>query len=426
MEKSTNSPPSSNMQRQLQSMGKTRRETPPEPGGTETSGPAGPTHTGGGRDPRCRLRAAEGNAPAAPPGEPVSLEPPLGRSRESRLPPALGPRRRACGSPERRPNARLAEAAGSGESVAREVVGPQRRPPREAGEMGPGVGVQPRGSSGSMRSGALTLKRIFSKKEREAPTAFPVGPAHVTGAPGPPARPPYRAPRPRRAAAASLRPAGRSVSALRGPGPTPSARRRRRAPPAPPSLAPGRRGQPRGLGRAPPAPAPHPASRPVRLGGGGAGPRPPSPHLRHAPRSPSRGGVGPRGRGSSGSRAPHPDAFGPPPQRPRPAGRRVPPPEPAARPASASSAPPPPAPATPAAGRRGALPRPRARARARRAGGGRSARAAEGAGARRGLACCCPRSARALPGVQRGALGGCPWGAGGLGGWERGVGRDAA
>lgn len=410
------------MQRQLQSMGKTRRETPPEPGGTETSGPAGPTHTGGGgtRDVACGQRREtlprllrESRCPWSP----HSAAP---GSRGCRPPWARGGER--CGSPERRPNARLAEAAGSGERVAREVVGPQRRPPREAGEMGPGVGVQPRGSSGSMRS----LKRIFSKKEREAPAAFPAGPAHVTGAPGPPARPPYRAPRPRRAAAASLRPAGRSVSALRGPGPTPSARRRRRAPPAPPSLAPGRRGQPRGLGRAPPAPAPHPASRPVRLGGGGAGPRPPSPHLRHAPRSPSRGGVGPRGRGSSGSRAPHPDAFGPPPQRPRPAGRRVPPPEPAARPASASSAPPPPAPATPAAGRRGALPRPRARARARRAGGGRSARAAEGAGARRGLACCCPRSARALPGVPRGALGGCPWGAGGLGGWERGVGRDAA
>ncbi|KAM7051744.1 uncharacterized protein WM277_008694 [Molossus nigricans] len=137
-------------------------------------------------------------------------------------------------------------------------------------------------------------------------------PRRLPTSPAPPARPrppPYRAPRPRRAAAASLRPARRSVSALRGR----RARRplrllvlvllvfaaeHRRAA----RLAPGRPGQPRRLGRAPPTPAPHPAWPPVRLGGGDAG----LPAAASQTPPPSRttlarpGGVGP-GLRSSGS-----------------------------------------------------------------------------------------------------------------------------
>lgn len=128
--KGTNSPPSSNMQRQLQSIGKTRRELHGSLREQRPLAPRGPRTPGGGtRDvargqrretlPRLlRERRCPWSPHSAAPG-----------SRGCRPPWARGGER--CGRPERRPNARLAEAAGSagsgrGRRWARSAVRPGR------------------------------------------------------------------------------------------------------------------------------------------------------------------------------------------------------------------------------------------------------------------------------------------------------------
>lgn len=152
--------------------------------------------------------------------------------------------------------------------------------------------------------------------------------AHVSGAPGQPARPPAR-PRltePRGPAA----PPRRRCAPLSAPC-LPSAgwaRRLRPPPPPPPRLAPGRPGPPRGLGRAPPAPAPHPASPPRQARGRRLLAAASGRHLRRAARSP------PEAASTTGPprRAAEPLARTP---------RAAPAPLVRARSASASSAPPP-------------------------------------------------------------------------------------
>lgn len=207
--------------------------------------------------------------------------------------------------------------------------------------------------------------------------------AHVSGAPGQPARPParppapYRTPRPRRAAAASLRAALRSVSALRGLGPPSSSAAASAAAAAlsagPPRAAAGARpGAPRASASSRHA-APSGAGAPAEGRGLGS-----APQARSA--LPSRGRLDHRA-AAARCRAPRPHASGRPrPAGPRPLGLRL--------QRSASSAP-----ATRAAGEE-ARRRGREHARARRAQGAR-ARRAQGARARpprapRGLACCCP------------------------------------
>lgn len=127
----------------------------------------------------------------------------------------------------------------------------------------------------------LYFKKNFSREGKPGPPALPCGacPRHRRPRPsrGPrlteprgPAAPPRRRCAP---LAAPCLPCG-------APGPTPSLSSsssssswsRSSPPPSAaraPSLAPGRPGQPRGLGRAPPAPAPHPAAPPRQARGRG-------------------------------------------------------------------------------------------------------------------------------------------------------------
>lgn len=151
--------------------------------------------------------------------------------------------------------------------------------------------------------------------------------AHVSGAPGQPARPRAR-PRltePRGPAA----PPRRRCAPLSAPClPSAGWARRLRPPPPPPRLAPGRPGPPRGLGRAPPAPAPHPASLPRQARGRRLRAAASGRHLRRAARS------SPEAASTTGPprRAAEPLARTP---------RAAPAPLVRARSASASSAPPP-------------------------------------------------------------------------------------
>jgi hypothetical protein len=207
--------------------------------------------------------------------------------------------------------------------------------------------------------------------------------AHVSGAPGQPARPPapYRAPRPRRAAAASLRAALRSVSALRGLGP-PSSSAAAAPSAGPPRAAAGARpGAPRASASSRLA-APSGAGAPAAGRGLGSAPQ-------ASGALPFRGRHDPRAAAAAAARcrAPSPARLGsPPPRWSAPAW----PPPPALRLLCTRDA---------RSGRRGAPPRPRARARARRAQGAR----ARPPRAHRGLACCCPGKACARRGARLGA-----------------------
>lgn len=146
--------------------------------------------------------------------------------------------------------------------------------------------------------------------------------AHVSGAPGQPARPPAR-PRltePRGPAA----PPRRRCAPLSAPClPSAGWARRPRPPPPPPRLATGRPGPPRGLGRAPPAPAPHPASPPRQARGRRLRAAASGRHLRRAARSPPEAASTP-GPLLRAAEPPRPHASGRPrPAAPRPLGLRL-------------------------------------------------------------------------------------------------------
>lgn len=165
----TKSPASSTMQQQLQPIRATRG-TSPRASASRGVGPGPP------RTPAAALRAR-------PPGAPA---------RSSAARGAPGPRRR-------RPR-----AAG----------GPRPAPPRRLGRRAP----RDRETRDGRRSldPEPSLQKEFSAGGNARPPQ--PSPRRLPTSPAPPARPPppYRAPRPRRAAAASLRPARRSVSAARG------------------------------------------------------------------------------------------------------------------------------------------------------------------------------------------------------------------
>lgn len=241
--KALKSPAPSNVQRQLQPIRKMR-----------------------GKTPRARQRARRGAGTARAPGAPV----PRARSAAAgREPP--GPVRRGRGE--------VVGAGGCGPIAVR-----PGRPRRE-----PGWGVEGGGRGKPEMAFQehsipnLYFKKNFSPKGKPGPPALPCGacPRHWRPRPsrGPrlteprgPAAPPRRRCAP---LAAPCLPCG-------APGPTPSPSSsssssssswsRSSPPPSAaraPSLAPGRPGQPRGLGRAPPAPAPHPAAPPRQARGRG-------------------------------------------------------------------------------------------------------------------------------------------------------------
>lgn len=287
--------------------------------------------------------------------------------------------------PEMRPKPSLAEAVGNGRCergrrTARSPVPPVGWGNESGGEGGQGT---PEMVFRNIRSGTFTLKRISSKKESKAPTA----PAHVTGAPSPPAAPalPSPAAPPRRRGLAAPRSPLR-VCPPRAPGPPPSPPPPSPPPPLRPPPGPRRRAPPRrepsawppwaAAGAWPGAPRASASSRLAARQARGRGRRAPGRGLT-VPTSDTHHARPPRRRWPGSAilrlRAPHPPPSG----RPRPVRRRAPagarrlPSLRLLRSASSCTS-------TPAAERRGAPLRPRARARAR--GGGRSARAAAGGG----------------------------------------------
>lgn len=182
--------------------------------------------------------------------------------------------------PETRPNPSSADAVGDrrcerGRQSARSPV-----PPGGWGNESGGDGGNSRWSFKNIRSGTFTLKKNFFQKGKQRPRSLPRGacPRHRCPRPanGPrltEPRGPAAPPRPRCAplAAPCLPSAGAGPVALASSASSSSSSSSSPSTARDASLAPGRPGQPRGLGRAAPAPAPHPASPPVRLGGGDAG-----------------------------------------------------------------------------------------------------------------------------------------------------------